>query len=45
MRGLNRLSDELLMDSFYQAKQLELDDDFIELLQNELKRRSLSVKC
>lgn len=36
------LSDELLMDTYLKAIQLELDPEFIELLHNEIKRRSVN---
>ncbi|MBN3525502.1 sporulation histidine kinase inhibitor Sda [Paenibacillus apiarius] len=35
------LSDELLMDSYEQAIQLQLDDEFIALLLKEIRRRRL----
>jgi len=38
------LSDELLIESYYKAKELQLSDDFIQLIQNEMKRRSIYNK-
>ncbi|GIN71009.1 hypothetical protein J14TS2_14840 [Bacillus sp. J14TS2] len=38
---MNKLSDELLIESYYKAKELELSYDFIQLIELELHRRSL----
>lgn len=38
---LNFLSNSLLIESYKKAKHLSLDKDFIELLENEIKRRDL----
>lgn len=41
---MEHLSDELLIDSFYEAKRLQLSPDFICLLEDELNRRNLSIQ-
>lgn len=38
---MKKLSDKLLMESYDKAKELKLNPDFIRLIENELKRRSL----
>ncbi|CAM3943423.1 sporulation histidine kinase inhibitor Sda [Lederbergia lenta] len=38
---MNRLSDELLIESYKKAKELNLSSDFINLIESELQRRSL----
>lgn len=38
---MKKLSDELLIESYYKAKKLKLSSDFIQLIENELHRRSL----
>ncbi|WP_163102820.1 sporulation histidine kinase inhibitor Sda [Peribacillus alkalitolerans] len=35
------LSDELLIESYFKAKELLLSDDFIRLIEQEINRRSL----
>ncbi|MBU9722537.1 MULTISPECIES: sporulation histidine kinase inhibitor Sda [Bacillaceae] len=35
------LSDELLLETYFKAKELKLSDDFIKLVQQELDRRSI----
>ncbi|WP_264738617.1 sporulation histidine kinase inhibitor Sda [Cytobacillus firmus] len=39
---MRKLSDELLIESYYKAKELQLSKDFIRLIETELHRRSLS---
>lgn len=39
---MKKLSDELLMESYYKAKELNLNPDFIRLMETEIYRRSLS---
>lgn len=39
-----KLSDELLIESYYKAIELDLSPDFIRLIEAEIHRRSLSVK-
>ncbi|AIE60822.1 sporulation histidine kinase inhibitor Sda [Bacillus methanolicus] len=41
---MHRLSDELLIESYYKALELNLSQDFIRLIEKEIKRRSLSHK-
>jgi len=41
---LRKLSDELLLESYYKAIELKLSTDFIHLIEKEIKRRSLSHK-
>ena len=38
------LSDELLIESYYKAKELKLSPEFIELIEKEIRRRSLEHK-
>ncbi|WP_084268842.1 sporulation histidine kinase inhibitor Sda [Oceanobacillus damuensis] len=40
MESLNTLSDELLMEAYQKAQELRLDEDFINLLERELEKRS-----
>ncbi|EWG09837.1 sporulation histidine kinase inhibitor Sda [Cytobacillus firmus] len=39
---MRKLSDELLIESYYKAKELQLSKDFIRLIETEIHRRSLS---
>ncbi|KZZ86008.1 MULTISPECIES: sporulation histidine kinase inhibitor Sda [Bacillaceae] len=39
---MRKLSDELLIESYYKATELKLSHDFIELIESEIKRRSLA---
>lgn len=39
---MRRLSDELLIESYFKARELKLSPDFIILIENEIHRRSLS---
>ncbi|SFA95594.1 Sporulation inhibitor A [Lentibacillus halodurans] len=41
---MKQLSDELLVETYYQAKKLQLDIEFILLLAEELRNRSIIVK-
>ncbi|KKK33122.1 sporulation protein [Mesobacillus campisalis] len=41
---MRKLSDELLIESYYKAVELNLNTDFIRLIETEIKRRSLSHK-
>ncbi|TXL68042.1 sporulation histidine kinase inhibitor Sda [Cerasibacillus terrae] len=41
---MKRLSDELLLESYKKAKELNLDTDFILLIKKEIYRRNLSNK-
>lgn len=38
---MRKLSDELLIESYYKATEMKLNDEFIELITLEIKRRSL----
>lgn len=40
---MRRLSNEMLIDSYYRAIDLKLEQEFIDLLVNEIKRRDLPV--
>lgn len=42
--GYSLLSDELLLKAYNQAKKMNLDKDFIDLLQKEIALRKLSIK-
>ncbi|MBP2241706.1 developmental checkpoint coupling sporulation initiation to replication initiation [Cytobacillus eiseniae] len=39
---MRKLSDELLIESYYKARKLKLSPDFIRLIEKEIHRRSLS---
>ncbi|RBP94060.1 developmental checkpoint coupling sporulation initiation to replication initiation [Cytobacillus firmus] len=39
---MRKLSDDLLIESYYKAKELQLSKDFIRLIETEIHRRSLS---
>jgi len=41
---MRNLSDELLIETYYKALELKLSSEFLELLKQEIKRRSLSDK-
>lgn len=41
---MEKLSDELLAESYYKAKELKLNPEFILLIKQELIRRSLEDK-
>lgn len=40
--SMRKLSDELLIESYYKATELKLSQDFIVLIECEIKRRSLN---
>lgn len=40
---MSKMSDELLIESYITAKELELCPDFLALLENEILRRSLTI--
>lgn len=42
--GMRKLSDELLIESYHKARELNLSPDFIRLIETEIHRRSLSNK-
>lgn len=42
--SMNKLSDELLLESYFKAIKLQLSSDFIRLIESEIHRRSLSHK-
>ncbi len=39
---MRKLSDELLIESYFKATEMNLSEDFIELIRVEIKRRSLN---
>ncbi|WP_163101868.1 sporulation histidine kinase inhibitor Sda [Peribacillus alkalitolerans] len=39
---MNKLSDDLLIESYYKATELKLSKEFIRLIEKEIHRRSLS---
>lgn len=41
---MKHLSDELLIESYFKAKELNLSLEFIELIEKEIQRRSLTHK-
>ncbi|MGO4887266.1 sporulation histidine kinase inhibitor Sda [Anaerobacillus sp. MEB173] len=41
---MKNLSDELLIETYFKAIELNLNKDFLELLKKELQRRSLMDK-
>ena len=41
---MRKLSDDLLIESYYKAIQLKLSPEFIRLIEKEIHRRSLSRK-
>jgi len=40
--SMKNLSDEFLIESYYKATKMRLSKEFIELIELEIKRRSLS---
>ncbi|WP_243386246.1 sporulation histidine kinase inhibitor Sda [Bacillus kexueae] len=38
---MKKLSDELLIESYFKATEMKLSEDFIELIKSEINRRSL----
>ncbi|MEW9049547.1 MAG: sporulation histidine kinase inhibitor Sda [Neobacillus sp.] len=41
---MRKLSDELLLESYYKARELKLSPEFIQLIELEIQRRSLFRK-
>lgn len=41
---MRKLSDELLIESYYKARELNLSPEFIGLIESEIHRRSLYIK-
>lgn len=41
---MRKLSDELLIESYHKARELQLSVDFIRLIETEIHRRSLNTK-
>ncbi len=41
---MKNLSDELLIDAYIKAIQLNLSEDFIQLIEQEIRRRALTHK-
>ncbi|MDQ0216717.1 developmental checkpoint coupling sporulation initiation to replication initiation [Oikeobacillus pervagus] len=41
---MRKLSDELLIESYFKAKELKLSPEFIRLIETELDRRALAQK-
>lgn len=41
---MEHLSDELLIESFYKANELNLSPDFLALIEQEIRRRKLNYK-
>ncbi|MCH1625014.1 sporulation histidine kinase inhibitor Sda [Ferdinandcohnia quinoae] len=41
---MKKLSDELLIESYFKAKKLNLSPDFIQLIETEIERRSLGQR-
>ncbi|AST92657.1 sporulation histidine kinase inhibitor Sda [Sutcliffiella cohnii] len=41
---MRKLSDELLLESYFKATELKLSSDFIRLIELEIQRRRLSHK-
>nr|WP_233254408.1 sporulation histidine kinase inhibitor Sda [Salipaludibacillus keqinensis] len=44
MRSLNKLTDDLLLEIYKRAIELELDGQFIQILKDELNKRGLLLK-
>ncbi|WP_174612850.1 sporulation histidine kinase inhibitor Sda [Virgibacillus ihumii] len=40
---MEKLSDKMLVEAFYQAKKQKLDNDFIQLIEDELRKRAICV--
>lgn len=41
---MEHLSDELLIESYHKANELDLSSEFIHLIEKEIRRRSLTLK-
>jgi developmental checkpoint coupling sporulation initiation to replication initiation len=39
---VKKLSDEMLIETYFKAKKLKLSPEFIRLMESEIKRRSLA---
>lgn len=42
--SMENLSDDLLIETYFKAKELRLKKDFISLIEQEISRRSLAVE-
>ena len=42
--NMSKMSDDLLIESYLTAKKLKLSPEFLELLESEIARRSLSIQ-
>jgi len=42
-KDMKKITDQLLIESYFKAIELDLDKDFILVLEEELKRRGLSL--
>jgi len=45
LKQMKRLSDELLLETYRKALELNLSPEFIQLIEEEIKRRFLNNKC
>lgn len=41
---MKRLSDELLLESYFKANELNLSPDFVSIIEDEIRRRNLLDK-
>lgn len=41
---MKKLTDDLLIEAYYKARELKLNPDFIRLIEKELQRRALFLK-
>jgi len=41
---MSKMSTELLIESYFKAKELNLSPDFIYLLETEIRKRSLTIE-
>lgn len=41
---MGKLSDELLVKSYFKSKDLKLNPEFVQLLEDEIRRRFLGIK-
>ncbi|MBM7691843.1 developmental checkpoint coupling sporulation initiation to replication initiation [Peribacillus deserti] len=41
---MNKLSDDLLIESYHKARELKLSPEFIRLIESEIDRRTLTHK-
>ncbi|WP_133581072.1 sporulation histidine kinase inhibitor Sda [Aureibacillus halotolerans] len=41
---MKQLTDELLLESYFKASELKLNPEFIRLIEQEIRRRSLHAK-